>query len=460
VLAEAEAVGDRWSAAAAYTARGQIEQSEGALYESAANLDEAIARWRAIEDRAGEANARRLRGMTDLFLGRLSSAEANIADALALFKELGDRRGEAWAQQNMAWISTSAGDTEEAKQRIGESVRLFSEIGDTAGLGWAYGLLGWVRLSEGYLEEADALAHRVLDGHDRGGDPWAEAMMQLLVSTTSLWLGRTDEAVEYGNAARDGFASIDDATGELRAVATLSRALLAAGKIRQARDLLGTASAMASSAVDPDGRDMGHLITAGVAVQLGETRHVLTLGELLEPPGAGGPGSGLPVDREVPRGLALLQLGRDEQATAILRDANQRATSPGSLHSSGAALALALAITGQADEAVAVADRTDALDQGTYLDRIGTSYGRAFAHVRQGRADDARRELDAAVALADGTGDRLNQALTRVARGWGLTALGDEAAEGALAEAHELLHGIGLPETEWDAVFRRAAGLA
>jgi predicted ATPase len=61
VLAEAEMVGDRWSAAAALTVRGQIEQSEGALYESAANLDEAIARWRAIDDRAEEANARRRR---------------------------------------------------------------------------------------------------------------------------------------------------------------------------------------------------------------------------------------------------------------------------------------------------------------------------------------------------------------------------------------------------------------
>ena len=161
--------------------------------------------------------------MTDLFLGRLTTAEANIGEALALFKALGDRRGEAWAQQNMAWISTSAGDVEEAKRRIDESVRLFTEIGDTAGLGWAYGLLGWVRLAEGYLEEADELAHRVLDGDESEGDPWASGMMSLLCATTSLWLGRTDEAVEASSAARDRFASIDDATGELRAVATLSR---------------------------------------------------------------------------------------------------------------------------------------------------------------------------------------------------------------------------------------------
>jgi hypothetical protein len=79
--------------------------------------------------------------------------------------------------------------------------------------------------------------------------------------------------------------------------------------------------------------------------------------------------------------------------------------------------------------------------------------------VRRGRGDAARRELEGAVARAAATGPRLNQALTRLARGWALTALDDPDAGEARAEAHELLAGMGLPETEWDAVFRRAAGL-
>jgi class 3 adenylate cyclase/tetratricopeptide (TPR) repeat protein len=454
VLADAEPAGDRWAAAAAFTARGHIEQSEGALYESAANLDEAITRWSELGDRAGEADARRLRGMTDLFLGRLTSAEANIATALALFKDLGDRRGEAWAQQNMAWISTSAGDVEEAKRRIDESVRLFEEIDDRSGLGWAYGLLGWVRLQEGYLEEADELAHRVLDGYQVGGDPWAEGMMHLLIATTSLWLGRTEEAVEMSGVARERFAEIKDSTGELRSVATLMRSLLAIGRVKQARDLLSTVSAMSQRELDVENRTMGHLMQAGAAVQLGESGQVFSLGELLEaaPVAMGN------LDLQVPRGIALLQLGRAAQAQAILRQAHEAATTPGARHASGAALALAEVSAGDPDAALAVADQLAEVPQGTYLDRIGTNFGRAFALLRLGRRDDALATFDETIAIADGTGDRLNQALTRLARARALEALGepDDAAR-ARADAEERLAELGLQETEWDAVFQRAA---
>jgi tetratricopeptide (TPR) repeat protein len=394
--------------------------------------------------------------MTDLFLGRLASAESNIATALALFKELGDRRGEAWAQQNMAWISTSGGDSEEAKRRIGESVRLFQEIGDLGGLGWAYGLLGWVRLQEGYLEEADELAHRVIDRYEGGGDVWAEGMMDLLLATTSLWLGRTDEAVERAAGARERFAGIRDSTGELRSVATLARSLLATGQVKQARELLSTASAMSERELDQDGRTVGHLIAAGMAVQLGESSQVFDLGELLEPTALPALGN---IDLQVPRGIALLQLGRVPQARKVLRQAHEAATTPGSLHASGAALALAEAADGDAHGALAVADRLAELPQGTYLDRIGTAHGRAFALLRLGRHDEAATAFDAAVAEADGTGDRLNQALTRLARARGLEAAGEPGAPAALADAEARLTDLGLPDTEWDAVFRRAAGL-
>ena len=453
VLAEADGAGDAWAAAAAYTARGHIEQSEGALYESAANLDEAITRWGALGDRAGEADARRLRGMTDLFLGRLTSAESNIATALALFKELGDRRGEAWAQQNMAWISTSGGDVEEAKRRIGESVRLFQEIGDRSGLGWAYGLLGWVRLQEGFLEEADQLAHRVLENYEAGGDLWAEGMMHLLMATTSLWLGRTDEAVEMSVGARERFAEIRDSTGELRSVATQARSLLAAGRIKQARDLLTTVSAMTQREVDADGRTLGALITAGMAVQLGETSTVFSLGELLE---STAPALGN-LDLQVPRGIALLQLGRPAQAQAILRQAHAASTTPGSRHASGAALALAEAAAGDPAAALAVADDLEHVPQGTYLDRIGVAFGKGFALLHLGRREESLATFDAAVATADATGDRLNQALTRLARARALEAMGDPAADAAKADADDRLAALGLPDTEWDGVFRRAA---
>jgi tetratricopeptide (TPR) repeat protein len=453
VLAEADATGDAWAAAAAYTARGHIEQTEGALYESAANLDEAVTRWQALGDRAGEADARRLRGMTDLFLGRLTSAEANIAAALDLFKELGDRRGEAWAQQNMAWISTSGGDTSEAKRRIEEAIRLFQEIGDRSGLGWAYGLLGWVRLQEGYLEEADQLAHRVLDQYESGGDVWAEGMMHLLLATTSLWLGRTDQAAAMAADARELFATIRDSTGELRSVATLSRALLAVGKLKQARELVATAAAMSDRELDSDGRTIGHLISAGIAVQIGESARVFNVGELLE---STTPALGQ-LDLQVPRAVALLQLGRATQAQALLRRAHDAATTPGALHASGSALALADVVAGDAEEALAVADRLATTPQGTYLDRIGAAFGRGFALVRLGRTEEGLGALRGAVAEADATGDRLNHALTRLALANALASVGSDDAGTVRDDAEERLRELGLTETEWDDVFRRAA---
>jgi class 3 adenylate cyclase/tetratricopeptide (TPR) repeat protein len=456
VLADAEAAGDQLAAAMALTVRGHIEQGEGALLESAANLDEAIARWRALGDRAGEADARRLRGMTDLFLGRLTTAEANITEALTLFKELGDVRGEAWAQQNMAWISMSTGDTVGAGRRIDEAVRLFTEIGDNAGLGWAYGLLGWVRLQQGYLEEADELAQRVLAEYDVGGDEWARGMMQLLSATTRLWLGHTDEAVHLAGVARASFAAIGDNTGELRSVATLARATLAAGRIRQSRELLIEATAMADREFDQESRALGRLLTAGTAVNLGETGRVLDVGELLEPATGEGMGPG-GLERQVSAASALLQLGRDEQAENLLASTFAAASDPGLLQSSGSTLAFAHAVNGHLDSALAMAEKVEAFEHGTYLDRLSVFYARGFAHVQRGEGDEARRQFGDARALVDSTGDRLAQAFTRLAEARALEGLDDPSAPDRLAEAEERLAELGIGDSEWDGVFRRAA---
>jgi len=353
----------------------------------------------------------------------------------------------------MAWISTTAGDTDTAIERIDAAVKLFEETGDTLGLAWAYGLLGWVRLQQGHLVEADALAQRVLGQWDDRADEWGHAMMELLLATTRLWLGRTDEAVELAGEARARFAAINDGTGELRAVATLSRALLAAGEIRHARDLLAEATAMADSAADGDARTLGRMITAGIAVQLGEAGRYMDLGELLE---QGGPAPIGP-DQQVPRAIALLQLGRSDQARTLLQQTYEGADEPGLRQAAGSTLAFAHAVVGAADDAVAVADEVEAEAEGTYLDHMGALFSRGFAHVQRGETEEARADLAAAVALSDRTEDRLSQAFSRLAQSRGLEALGDPEAADARTDAEERLASIGIVDSGWDDLFRRAA---
>ena len=202
---------------------------------------------------------------------------------------------------------------------------------------------------------------------------------------------------------------------------------------------------------------MARLLTAGTAVHLGETSRILDVGELLEPPTAGGMGlNGL--ERQVSAAAALLHLGRDEQAERLLESTFSAATEPGLLHAAGSGLALAHAVNGNTDGALAVAEQVDELPHGTYLDRLGVFYGRGFAHVRRGEGDEARRQFAAARALAESTGDRLAQTFTRLAEARALEALGDPSASSRLSEAEEALAELGIGDSEWDAVFRRAAG--
>jgi class 3 adenylate cyclase/tetratricopeptide (TPR) repeat protein len=457
VVSEAEAEGDEWSVAAALTVRGHIEQGEGALYESVANLDEALARWRRLGDRGGEAEALRLRGLTDMFLGRLTSAEETIARALSLYVDLEDRRGEAWAQWTMAWIAFTGGDTTRADEQIAIAVRLFEEIGDYGGLGWAYGLLAWVRLQQGYLDEADRLAELALRERGIDADHWALGMMLMLRASTRLWRGLTDDAVRLAKEARGHFKAIGDATGELRSVATLGRALVAAGRITEADDVLRAAHRMAERELDPGNRSLGSVMALGLAIQLGDVTKaaevVAKAGELpvTTPPG----------DQEVFVGLALLQLGRVEDAVTRLRSAFERAPGPGMRTNAGSALALALAAAGRADEAVAQADAVDgptgdAEGGGTYLDRIALHHARGFAALRRD-AELAVEHFDEAVAIADGTGDRLAQALTRLARARAMETRWHPRSGPALQEAETRLATVGLRDTAWDDVYRRAA---
>ena len=453
IVGDADLEGDAWASAAALTVRGHIEQSEGALYDSVANLDEAIARWRKLGDKAGEAEALRLRGTTDMLLGRLPSADEMTSQALAIFVELDDRRGQAGAQWTTAWIAFTGGDTQRAEDQIAEAVKLFEEIGDYGGLAWAHGLLAWVRLQQGFLDEADRLAELSMREVDRESDRWALAMMLMLRSSTRLWRGLTEDAVRLATDARDAFKAIGDATGELRAVASLARSQVHAGRIATADDLLRSARRMAERELDPEARSLGSLIATGTGIQVGDLARAAELVGRL----ADGPPIGQGPDEEVYIGLALLQLGRPEDAVERLQRAYEGARGPGLRANAASTLSFALAAAGRSDAAIAQADEIAASEiGGTYLDNIMARYGRAFAMLRRD-ADRAIEELDRAVDIADSTGDRLSQALTRLARARALEARWHPRSGPALQEAHARLNAIGLDHTAWDDVFRRAA---
>ena len=452
VLLEANNDGDRRAVAGAHTVLGRVELIDESFVEAAAALDQAIAVWREVDDAAGEADALRWRGQTDHERGWFDSAEEFLTEALRLYTEVGDRGGTAWAQQRLAWIAYSRGDVFEAERRLDESIRLFEESNDRGGWGWAMGLLGWIRLMQGHIDEADRIASSVLSELDReSGDQWAHGMMILLLATTRLWRGRVIEAVELARDARSRFESINDQTGTLRCSVILARALVAAGRVHEAKLLLDHARVLVTHETSPEVRLLSMFVIAATAVELGDDE--LDLSEAALPPGA------ISELGHVQVGLSLLQRGHPAEAIDLLAAEYDGADEPGLEADAGSALALALAVGGRPERAAEVAAEFSA-DQGTYRDQVCLHYARGFAAAQLGDSARAISELDAAVAMVDATEDVLAQAISRLARARLLLSLGNDEGKPALDDCVDRLNAMGLTHTLWDDVFRAATSPA
>ena len=87
-----------------------------------------------------------------------------------------------------------------------------------------------------------------------------------------------------------------------------------------------------------------------------------------------------------------------------------------------------------------------------------TAIGRGFARVRLQQGAEAEEAFAEATALVDATDDVLDQAITWLACGIGLDALGHADGVATLASARNRLAAIGIDAHGWENAFRLAAG--
>ncbi|MDQ1403258.1 MAG: hypothetical protein QOG03_1574 [Actinomycetota bacterium] len=459
VMAEAEAEGDRCHQAMALSVLGNIEQTEGDLAGSEAHLTEAVTLFEAEDDGLGAAGARRLLGMTRLFAGDPNGARVAVAAALDGFRSGSDRRGQAWALQSLAWIAFTEGDTGTSEDFALQSANLFNEIGDLGGVGWALGLLAWVRYFQGNLAEAGQLADQLLAESREMGDRWALAMILTLQSSVRMWLGRPDEAIEPGLEAQRLFSDLGDGLGLYQSGNPLARAMIADGRVGEARQLVAR---IVATAKPPGGANrLNALLPAAIALQLGEPQEALdalALDDGSDPTSASMAGLLGDVETAAYQALGFLQLGQPEDALVVLERARPAHT-PGEQAHYLSMLILVRAAAGRADDALEAADAFAAVTVGSYQDRLRAGMGTAFALRQQGREAEASVAFSQATAEADGTTDRLYQALVRLARARALEADAHPAADEALADARARLADLGIPAPGWETAFAHAVGI-
>jgi predicted ATPase len=448
----ASTIGDDCRRAAALVARGDLEQKAGDLDDSAVTLQLALDAYRKAGDEAGQAAALRAYGMTMLFSGRDAEAESSFTDALAQYRALGDRRGEAWALQNLAWVAYTTGDAARAESRLHKSIEAFTEMGDSGGLGWAVGLLAFVRYHQGQFDEAQQLAEQMLvEARDRG-DRWAEGMMQGLLGMLALWSGRATEAVTFGSESLTLFRDMNDWYGQLLAVGVYARALVASGRIDEGFEALQEGAVVASGISLEQARDMTEGILAATAAQAG----IPERGPQRRPHDLSKLDTIGFTDRAIADALLDLQEGDAAAARESLEHVVAGLTTPVPYATS--ALAMARAAAGDPQLARDAALEVIGSDDATYADRITALIAGGLAAAQGDDAATAHAMLRSAQELADGTEDRLMQALTRLAEARADGRIGTADAPERLRRAFVNLATLGVSQPGWDTAFRLAAG--
>ena len=447
--------GDARLAARVRVLLGDVLYKENDLPGSRAVLDDAVEQWRALDDSEGLADALRLRAQTEMFGGDLAGAEADALDALDRFRSSGNRRGEAWGLQTLAFVSFFSGAIDVTEARLDEAGALFADLGDWGGLGWALGLLAWLRYTQGRFSEAERLGRQVADDIAGNGDNWALGMMDLLLANIALWRGRPKNAIELAGAARSVFTELPDAWGEIQALIPIARGELCLGNLDHALDIAAEMEPVAERLVGSPTAMLAPLVRAQLYVHAGDPRAlgaVDDIGEAVEIITVG-------AEYATARGFALLQDGQVEAAIGALEaghgDVRWFSPSP----AAGAALGLAYAAAGRAEEAFAVCEQVGPVAV-SYLDELQHMLGLAFARLQLGAVDEALDLFVRATGHADSTGSRLDQALARLARSAALLADGRLDGRASRAEAERLLARMRIPATGWDRVFTLAAGAA
>ena len=441
-------LGDEGGVARSLLVRGEVERDNGDLTAAIDTLAAAVDQFRELGDDRGAADAMREIGMAQIFLGLHEEAEASIRAALAASRQVGDRRGEAWALQHLAWISFVEGRSAEAESRLTRSAETFAELGDVGGLGWATGLLAFVRFNQGNLEEAWVLGEQVLvEARDRG-DRWGEGMMNNLGAGVALWSGRSSTAVEYARAAHAVFQSIGDRFGETQALVALGRSLVAVGRVEEGvkmmRDGVGDGLDLDRSVED---RFILVAGLAGTAVAIGDPDLALAVidllpSEVLEVEGIGA------AERVVANGLAFLQVGRVDEAVALLRGpAEGSADVPASAYAQ-CVLALALAARGEDEAALALSTEVAASERATYLDRATAQIAAGLIAARRGD-DDALSMLSSTIETLDGLEDEVTQVIARLAEAAALASLDLPSAVEAGHVADARLAELGIAAVGW-----------
>jgi tetratricopeptide (TPR) repeat protein/TolB-like protein len=229
-----EAAGDRGGVAAALRNIGRAHWNLGS-FEQAARLDrECRDLYRSLENESAAAWATNGLAVTLHYLGRPAEARGLLEEALATFLRLGDPRAAA-VHINLTRVRRELGDLRGARVDHREALRLAREAGNANYEAHAFYGLGEVLLEEGDLAGSREAHQRALAFFEKSGRKGPIAESQERLAVLDLLEGQARSAEERASRSLQGFAQVGATFNAAAAHAARAEALLALGRVDDAR---------------------------------------------------------------------------------------------------------------------------------------------------------------------------------------------------------------------------------
>ncbi len=285
-LAIARRLGDLGSVTTTLFNVGNVLYQQGKLREAETTWEGALPFFREVENLVGEASTLGNIAAVNEQQGDLSGAKAKLARVLALFRDIGDKYSEAMTLSNIADVTREQGHPRAAIQLYGQSLVMARQASDKAGQGTTLVNLANAQLQTGdvaaakeNLAQAQMIAGEISSKAILVGvlsvrgelamaqDDFASARknyqdalqmqtemgMKGSVSETRMALAKLDVEDGHANDAivrlrqvRQEFQAENSSMDEIAAAIELSRALLMAGKVSDARREIALAGGRAT----------------------------------------------------------------------------------------------------------------------------------------------------------------------------------------------------------------------
>lgn len=268
-------LGDAVHQARALQRIGVLQRDLGELSRSEETFETALGIGRQVGNRAGIFHAANSLADTYRQLARLEEARESLFEALEAAREAGRKDLEATGLNSLGFVLYDLGELEQAATSMRTARELFETIGHRRGIGWCLFGLGKIELAAGRLAEAeqalqranescDGLEGKTICGHVlaslgdlarmRGetetaqrffeealelrtelGEGGTVAETRLKLAALQVERGSSEEALTSARQAAEEFRNQGRAVYGGAAEAVAARALLAAGRLGEAR---------------------------------------------------------------------------------------------------------------------------------------------------------------------------------------------------------------------------------